>query len=257
MVDAVGESLIAAWTPPGGAARVYVVPAGCNWKQVVGWLVEQAIPELVPAAASRARVGHVAANLLTASELSARQSLDAAREEAARRDAELLEAVREAELGSAPIREGLLHGRGDALKHAVLQVAIDAGAEVEDLDETFGSGRSSDLLIHFEGRFWLLECRTANGGVSEDAVLDVKKHLETWKALGRDEPLERGVMVVSQFLREQDPLLRPARPYTREEFIQSLDVTVIDAVALYLRWADGDLGWFTRAVTGPPQQHAG
>src|SRR5207249_3240698 len=131
--------------------------------------------------------------------------------------------------------------------------------EIEDLDETFGSGRSSDLLATIDRHCWLVEARAAVGSPSESSIFDVVKHLRTWPKLGRPEVLEAGVLVLNHNHR-QTPAARPPVAYRRPEFVKSLGdlgVTVISAVQLCQWWAAEDYDRMRAAVTGSPAQYPG
>ncbi len=58
LVDGLGDPLAPAWTPPAGDQRWYIIPGATSWDLVLGWLIQQAQPEHVPAALRRARSPH-------------------------------------------------------------------------------------------------------------------------------------------------------------------------------------------------------
>lgn len=77
LVDALGAPVVAAWTPPAGDQRWYVVPDSTDWDTILDWLTHRALPEYAPGALRRARSPHFTdPDLQTADELSARRSLD-------------------------------------------------------------------------------------------------------------------------------------------------------------------------------------
>jgi hypothetical protein len=54
LIDTLGVPVAAAWTPPSGNQRWYVIPDGTDWDNVLGWLMHRALPEYVPTALRRA-----------------------------------------------------------------------------------------------------------------------------------------------------------------------------------------------------------
>ena len=53
LVDALGKPVVAAWAPPDGSMRWYVIPDAVDWTQIIDWLVQQAIPHFAPTAPDR------------------------------------------------------------------------------------------------------------------------------------------------------------------------------------------------------------
>jgi hypothetical protein len=76
LVDALGAPVVAAWTPPKGNQRWYIVPDRTDWATILDWLVQRALPTYVPAAMRPVRSPHfVDPDYQTAEELVARQTL--------------------------------------------------------------------------------------------------------------------------------------------------------------------------------------
>jgi hypothetical protein len=55
LIDPLGDPVVAARTPPSGDQRWYVIPDAPDWDNMLGWLVQRALPAHVPAALRRAR----------------------------------------------------------------------------------------------------------------------------------------------------------------------------------------------------------
>lgn len=55
LLDGLGHPVVAAWIPPSGRQRWYVLPDATDWHSVLDWLVRVALPEFVPGALRRAR----------------------------------------------------------------------------------------------------------------------------------------------------------------------------------------------------------
>jgi hypothetical protein len=165
--------------------------------------------------------------------------------------------LREAQDSAGPTRETLLYGRGDNLKSEVVSVLRSCSTEVEDLDVTFGGGKSGDLLVSIEDRHWMVEVRSDSGSPSEQHMSDVVKHLRTWPSLGREETLEGGILVLNHNHREA-PAARPRVPYRRPEFVATLPgfgVTVISTVQLCEWWASDNCDALRRAIMDSPSQY--
>jgi hypothetical protein len=186
LVDALGEPVAAAWTPPKGDQRWYVIPDATDWAIVLDWLVQQALSAYVPAALRRVRSPHfVDLDLQTAEELTARHALAdlEARyaEDKLGLETDLCRATEVAE----PIRYGLLYGSGRELVTAVSAVLEAAGVSTVDLDELFGT-KSADLLVHAGGRRCLVEVKAVSGAAQESLVghLDRTVRLFDWWRTG-------------------------------------------------------------------------
>jgi hypothetical protein len=181
LVNDLGETLVGYWTADGWPWRWYVVPAGTDSKQIVRWLAERAIPEIVPAALRRVRAPELVDDeLLTPEELEVRNALQSLEATAARQRAELEQQLAAAHITADTVRFDLLYGTGAALVEAAATVFAVAGFEVEDLDETMGVGASADLLLDRQGGRWLMEVKSAGGKASEDLVGDLHRHIGAW-----------------------------------------------------------------------------
>lgn len=102
--------MVAAWIPPSGDQRWYIIPDGTDWDNILGWLVQKALPEYAPDALCRARSPHfLDPDLQTADELAARQAVEELDARHAGEKLRLEQALREAEGRAEPgaIRAGL------------------------------------------------------------------------------------------------------------------------------------------------------
>jgi hypothetical protein len=250
LVDTLGEPVVAVWTSPTGDQRWYILPAVTPWNNVLGWLVERALPEYVPNALRRARSPHFEdPDLQTADELAARQALDdlEARyvEEKLRVEGELREAREYAE----PVRYGLLYGSGAELVRAVAAVLNAAGLPTVDLDNEVGT-KSADLLVGGAGcPHRLVEIKAVGGAAQENLVGFLQRHLETWPQLRPDQPVAGGVLVVNH-QHKLHPSERTAQVYSRPEFVAALPFTVLSTVALFNWWRTGNWAEIRAAVLG-------
>jgi hypothetical protein len=50
LIDALGDPVVAAWVPPSGDQRWYIIPAATDWDTILGWVIQRALPEYVPGA---------------------------------------------------------------------------------------------------------------------------------------------------------------------------------------------------------------
>lgn len=252
----IGEVLAAVWLPgPEWNLRWYFVPGGSDWKAILSWLADRAIPEYVPDALRRARSPELVDDeLLTADELATRDAIRRFDEDAVQVRSQLVEAAEVAWSAAHTVRLGLLYGTGANLVTAVCHVLGDAGFDVEDLDSTLGSSQSADLLASRQGRHWLIEVRSASGNAAENAMEDLERHLRTWPTLGRDEQLEGGVLVINH-QHSRAPLQRDPAPYTRAAFVDSLTHPVIATLALFAWWRDSNHATIVEAVTGAARCH--
>jgi hypothetical protein len=253
LIDALGDPVVAAWTPPSGDQRWYVIPDGTDWDNVLGWLMHRALPEYVPTALRRARSPHfVDPDLQTADELAARQALTELEsryaQEKLRLEADLRLAVSSAEpvrtaCSTAPAPGGGRRRGGAHLGRA-------------------GHGRpgpgarrhqSADLLVSAGPQRRLVEVKAASGPAQESLVGHLQRHLDTWPQLRPDEPVSGGVLVVNHQHRLHLSE-RTARVYSRPEFIDALTVPVLSTVALFNWWRTSDWTAIRTAVlgAGPP-----
>jgi hypothetical protein len=255
VTNELGETLAGVWIPDEYDWRWYCLPAGTDWNTILDWLATQAIPEYVPNALRRTRSAELVDDeLLTRQEITARNDLTRFESDAITTRQRLTDARDAAQVAADGIRFGLLYGTGQVLVDAVNHALSDAGFVVIDLDEELGRGKSGDLLASLDRRHWLVEVKSVSGNAGEDLYEDLLRHISTWPALARPEPLEGGALIVNHEHR-QSPLDRARTPYTRGEFVQSLRHPVIPTLALFAWWRDGDHDAVINAVTGGPQCH--
>lgn len=251
LVDALGDPMVAAWTPPSGDQRWYVIPDATDWDNVLGWLVQWALPEYVPGALRRARSPYfVDPDLQTADELAAQQALDELATRYATEKLRFEQDLREAQTRAEPVRYGLLYGTGAQLVHAVAEVLTAAGLRTVDLDEELGATKSADLLVSSGGPPQrLVEVKAASGAAQEHLVGHLQRHLDTWPQLRPDEPVTGGVLVVNH-QHKLHPSERAAHVYSRPEFVAALSVTVVSTLELFRWWRAADWTAIRTAVLG-------
>ncbi len=193
-----GEPVVAAWVSPDGVERRYVVPAETPWPLLLQWLLEQALPELVPDAMRRAR-RQLATDqaLMTRRERSARTALTELEAEYAARRRELERELKEAETAASAVRDGLLYGTGKQLADTVRSVLEWAGVAVADLDDQLGGTKNADLLCSYDGHSRLVEVKSASGNAPERAYEDLVRHLREWEKLPGSTPVDGGALVLN------------------------------------------------------------
>ncbi|OFV75256.1 hypothetical protein RERY_41040 [Rhodococcus erythropolis] len=250
LVDALGKPVVAAWVPPDGSMRWYVIPDAVDWTQIIDWLGQQAIPHFAPTAARRHRIaGSVAPEWQTPREVAAQDAIlqmdKRHEEERAQRLAELEEARETA----TSMRDGLLYGSGTELEKAVARVFEDAHLEILNLDETGKGTWSADLLVRDQGRRYLVEVKSEGGRAKEALVGDLKKHLATWAGEHPSESVSGGTLIVNHE-RKADPSDRSRQVYARPEFVNSLDVRVVSTLDLFDWWKLSDWSAIRVAVLG-------
>jgi hypothetical protein len=257
LLNHLGEIVAGIWIPPDRDWRWYVVPGGTRWDTLIAWAVDQAAPAFVPSALRRARSADLIDDeLLTPAEVAARLALGAFDHEAAATRARLESDLKRATDDANAVRHDLLFGTGDVLKNVVARVLRGAGLVVEDLDNTFGSGRSSDLLVTSGEVNCLVEVRSAAGMPGEAQIDDLDRHMRTWAALDRAETVHRTAFVINH-QHALSPLSRKPRAYERQEFLDSLHHSVIPSMALYAWWRDADHGRIMNAlISGPIRAHS-
>ncbi|WP_206307371.1 hypothetical protein [Streptomyces sp. ICN441] len=254
LVDSLGDPVVAAWTSPSGDQRWYLIPDATRWESMLGWLVQRALPEYVPAALRRARSPFfIDPDLQTAGEQSARQALEDLQARYTEEKQRLEQALQEAKEKAEPVRYGLLYGSGAELAAAVAQVLVAAGLRSVDLDEDLGGTKSADLLVSADGApARLVEVKAASGPAQEHLVGHLQRHLETWPQLRPGEPVSDGVLIVNH-QHKLHPSERSADVYSRPEFVASLargPVTVISTVELFNWWRAGNWTAIHAAVLG-------
>jgi hypothetical protein len=251
LIDALRDPVVAAWTPPSGDQRWYIIPDATNWDAILGWLMQRALPEYVPSSLRRARSPHFTDTALqTVDELAAQQSLERLEADYATEKAHLEQDLHEAKAHAEPIRYGLLYGTGGELVRAVAAVLTAAGLDAIDLDEELGATKSADLLVSASGPpRRLVEVKAASGAAQEHLVGHLQRHLETWPQLRPDVPVTGGVLVVNH-QHKLHPSERAAQVYSRPEFVASLTVAVMSTVELFQRWRAKDWTAIRNAMLG-------
>ncbi|HWF50527.1 MAG TPA: hypothetical protein VG294_07805 [Solirubrobacteraceae bacterium] len=254
LVDGLGHATVAVWTPEATDERWYVIPDGADWHTVLDWLVDQALPEYVPAAVRRARPAlTLDASFRTQAEAAAHERLAKLDADHTRERARLETELKQAEAAAGPIREALLFGSNKALEAAVASVLRDASVTVVELDAARGDTSSADLLISRGSEHWLAEVKSASGRASEVFVAKLLNHLQTWPRLEPTKPVSGAVLIVNNQHREH-PADRDADVYQRREFVESLTVPVISTVELFNWWRKQDWAAIHAAMfasTGP------
>lgn len=250
LVDALGKPVVAAWAPPDGSMRWYVIPDAVDWTQVIGWLVHQAIPHFAPTAARRHRIaGSVAPEWQTPREIAAQDAILQMEKRHEEERAQRLAELEEARETAASMRDGLLYGSGTELEKAVARVLEDAHLEILNLDETGKGTWSADLLVRDQGRTYLVEVKSEGGRAKEALVGDLKKHLDTWAGAHPSESVSGGTLIVNHE-RKTDPSDRSRQVYARPEFVNSLDVRVVSTLDLFDWWKLSDSSAIRAAVLG-------
>ncbi|MEU2182482.1 hypothetical protein [Streptomyces thermolilacinus] len=249
LVDSLGEPVVARWTSGDGQQIWYVIPDGVDWNQVVGWLVQRALPDHIPAALRRVRSRHhVDPALETPAETQARSSLEELErrylEDKARLEDDLERARQEAE----PTRNGLLYGSGSELEDAVAAVLRAASFTVTDLDEELGDTLSADLLAVLNGSTCLVEVKAAAGAAGEKLISQLQRHLEKWPQLRPGQPVTCAALIVNHQHR-LDPAERPAEVYQRR-VVDALPFPVIASIDLFRWWRTQDWPAVQAAVLG-------
>ncbi|MHA4820149.1 hypothetical protein ACXZ65_38025 [Streptomyces aculeolatus] len=234
LVDALGDPVVAAWTPPADGQRWYFIPDATDWNQVLSWLMHQALPRYVPGALRRARVKHfLDPDLQTAKERAAQQALEELQARYASDKQRLEQDLHAATTHAEQVRDPLLYGTGAELVRAVAMVLSAAGLDTVDLDEELGATASADLLVSAGGSpRRLVEVKSAGGRPKEDLVGDLQRHLGTWPQLRPKEPVTGGVLIVNH-QHKLPPSERTASVYTRHEFVAALPVPVLSTVELF------------------------
>ena len=253
LVDALGDPVVAVWTPPAGDQRWYVIPDATGWNGVVDWLVQQALPAYVPDALRRARSPQlVDPDLQTQAELLARNALADMAVRHAEERARLESELQRAQAAAEEVRYGLLYGTGKELVDAVDAVLQNAGVATVNLDAELGGTKSADLLATFQQQRRLVEVKASSGATSEALVGDLQRHLATWPELRPQEPVDGGVLIVNH-QHKLEPYQRAPQVYSRREFVAALTVPVLSTRALFDWWRVSDWSAIRRAVLGPTE----
>ncbi|MFD6517109.1 hypothetical protein [Rhodococcus sp. NPDC060176] len=250
LIDVLGNPVVAAWAPADGSMRWYVIPDAVDWNQIIDWLVQQAIPHFAPMAARRYRIaGSVAPEWQTPREIAAQDALTDMEKRHEEECARLLAELEEARETATSMRDGLLYGSGPELEEAVARVFEDAHLEILNLDKTGKGTWSADLLVHDQGRRYLVEVKSEGGRAKEALVGDLKKHLATWAGEHPSESVIGGTLIVNHE-RKTDPSERSRQVYARPEFVSSLDVRVVSTLDLFDLWKLSDWAAIRAAVLG-------
>ncbi|MBN9606713.1 MAG: hypothetical protein J0G30_08895 [Actinomycetales bacterium] len=245
-----GEPVVAAWVSPDGVERRYVVPVETPWPLLLSWLLEQALPEVVPGAMRRARrTLALDEDFMTRRERHAHAALAALETDYAARRLRMGLELEEAQSAAVGVREGLLYGTGKQLVDAVRSVLESAGITVTDLDEQLGDTTNADLLCTHGGGARLVEVKSASGSAPERAYQDLVRHLREWSSLPGSIPVDGGALVISHEVRSV-PLERSAKPYARPEFLAAQTEPVISALDLFAAWRDEDTGTIRELLFG-------
>lgn len=184
-----GEPVVAAWVSPDGVERRYVVPVETPWPLLLQWLLEQAMPEYVPAAMRRARRPLAEdKNLMTWRERSAREALVELETDYVTSRSALERDLKDAQAAASAVREGLLYGTGKQLVDGVRSVLESADVAVVDLDDKLGGTKNADLLCTYGGRSRLAEVKSASGSAPERAYQDLLRHPSGVVAPARQRP---------------------------------------------------------------------
>ncbi|ORT49034.1 hypothetical protein KBI5_14765 [Frankia sp. KB5] len=252
LVNNLGEPVAGAWVPPDGRQRWYVLPDGIDWNTVLDWLMQHALPQFAPTALRRARSPRFAdPDLQTRDELVARQELADLEAHYAEEKLRLKQQLLAAQAQAEPLRHGLLYGSGTPLVNAVHAVLTAAGMHVVDLDLELGATKSADLLVSLDdtGPWRLVEIKSAGGRPSENLVVDLQRHLNTWPQLRPERPVAGGVLIVNH-QHKLDPSERDIEVYTRQEFVDTLQITVLSTRHLFDWWRLSDWAAIRTAVLG-------
>ncbi len=181
LIDGLGQPVLAAFTPPDGSQRWYIVPDVCDWHSILDWLVQRALPQHVPGALRRSRSPlALDPQLQTPAEIAARRALEELKATFAEQQRDLENQLEQATANAEPIRNGLLYGTGTDLENAVAAVLEAAGLNVVKVDELLGDTTSADLVVTLAGKRRLIEVKSASGSAAETLVRQLETHLQTW-----------------------------------------------------------------------------
>lgn len=245
-----GEPVVAVWISPDGVERRYIVPVETPWAPLLSWLVEQALPELVPGAMLRSRRNLGADPAwMTNREQQARAALAQLDAEYRASKARLVEELETVEAAASSVRDGLLYGSGQRLADTARIVLKAADITVLDIDELLGDTKNADLLCSFQGCARLVEVKSSAGSAPERAYEDLMRHLREWPHLQGSTRVDGGALIINHQHR-LIPQERHARPYTRPEFVAAQSEPVITALELFNAWRAEDWPAVRRLVFG-------
>lgn len=230
--------------------RHYVLPDLPSYEPILRWLVERAVPDLIPTAAARTR-GHVdlQPELQTTRERELSDELTALTERYETAKADLEDRLAQEHAAASPVRDAMLFGTGPTLETVAARVLTDAGLDVEQLDDTLGTV-SGDLLVRYDGRRVLVEVKATAGNAPEKLTEPLRRHQQTWPQLRPDQPLDGTALIVNHQHR-QPPADRWEDVYRRREFVDSLEHPVISTLALYDAWRREDWTAIREAIGFP------
>ena len=250
LIDGLAQPVLAAWTPPDGSQRWYIVPDACDWHSILDWLVQRALPQHVPGALRRSRSPlALDPRLQTPAEAAARRGLGELDATFVEQRHELESQLAQATADAEPIRNGLLYGTGADLENAVAAVLEAAGMNVVKVDELLGDTSSADLLVSLASKRRLIEVKSASGSAAETLVRQLETHLRTWPQLRPHDPVEEGVLIVNHQYR-LPPDERSTSVYTRPEFVAALTTVVLPTLQLLDWWLASNWGAIRKAVLG-------
>jgi hypothetical protein len=219
--------VLAAFTPPDGSQRWYIVPDVCDWHSILDWLVQRAMPQHVPDALRHSRSPlALDPQLQSPDEIAARRALEELKATFAEQQRDLENQLEQATANAEPIRNGLLYGTGTDLENAIAAVLEAAGLNVVKVDELLGDTTSADLVVTLAGKRRLIEVKSASGSAAETLVRQLETHLQTWPQLRPNDPVDGGLLVVNHQYRLL-PDERSTSVYTRPEFLAALTTPVL------------------------------
>jgi hypothetical protein len=237
-----GRTVAGVWSDDGilpNPVRHYVLPDMPSYKPILQWLVERAVPDLIPTAAARTRRNvDLQPELQTARERQLTEDIAALTAQYEETKADLEQQLAQERADASPVRDAMLFGTGSALESAVARVLADAGLSVERLDEELGT-ISGDLLVERAGQRILVEVKSAGGNAPERLAGALQRHQQTWPELRPDQPLAGTALVVNH-QHKQPPAQRSAAVYQRREFVDSLEHPVVSTTELFDAWRRGD-----------------
>lgn len=219
--------------------RHYVLPDMPSYEPILRWLVERAVPDLIPTAAARTR-RHIdlQPNLQTARERELTDELAALTERYETAKADLEDQLAQARAAASSVRDVMLFGTGPALEAAVARVLTDAGLGVEQLDEELGTV-SGDLLVEHDGHRVLVEVKSVGGNAPERLTEALHRHRQTWPQLRPDQPLTGALLIVNH-QHKLPPADRSTAVYQRQAFVDSLEHPVVSTLELFDAWRRED-----------------
>ncbi|MGW4371526.1 hypothetical protein ACWEKT_38425 [Nocardia takedensis] len=233
LVEPGGKPVVAAWISKSRDIRWYIVPDQVEWKMLLDWLVQRAVPQYVPNAARRSRrAGTVDPVWQTLDEIAAHEAVANMQARHAEEQTRIHGALAQAQAEAAAIRDALLYGEGSELVEIVDRILTAAGISTTNLDASEKGTWSADLLASVGDIRRLIEVKSARNNAGEDLVGDLRRHLDTWAAANPDQPVAGGALVVNH-QRRLDPSLRTPQVYRRPEFVRSLQVQVISTLELF------------------------